>query len=95
MEMVWYNLIGDIMKNYNNDIFKNSDFWKFLVENIKVIINDMDNFNDTGQLYEKKINSINQTLLSFVLMMKFIAFEEEIVDPKKSLNLLKKCLAMM
>lgn len=80
------------MKNDNNYNLKNSDFWKILVEKAKSILNDMDNFNYTEQLYEEKIKSIDQQLLSFVWAMKFIAYEEEIVDSEKKADYIVELL---
>ena len=80
------------MKNGNSHDFKNSDFWRILVEKVNAILNDMENFNYTAQLYEEKIKNIDQQLLSFVWAMKFIAFEEEIVDSRKKSDFIVKLL---
>ena len=71
------------MKNNSIGTMLPSEFWKYIVNKCKELLYDMDSFEYSGKNYEKKISQIDQQFLSFIWTMKFVAYEEEIVDSKK------------
>lgn len=71
------------MKNSSVGTMLPSEFWKYIVGKCRTLLDDMDNFVYSADNYEKKISQLDQQFLSFVWAMKFVAYEEEIVDSKK------------
>ena len=82
------------MKNTNIGTMLPSEFWKYIVEKCKALLDEMDNFVYSQDNYEKKILQINQQFLSFIWAMKFVAYEEEIVDSKKRSDAIEDVLGI-
>ena len=82
------------MKDAYEYTMTQSDFWKYIVDNSKVLLKDMDTFQYSEDNFIKKISSIDQQFLSFIWAMKFIAYEEEIVDSNKKSDHIEEVLGI-
>lgn len=82
------------MKNDYEYTMSQSDFWEYIVKKSKIVLNDMDNFEYSEDKFIEKIKSVDQQFLSFVWGMKFVAYEEEIVDSKKKSEAIEETLGI-
>ena len=82
------------MKNSYEYTMLQSDFWNYLVSKSKALLDDMDNFQYSEEKFIEKIRSVDEQFLSFVWGMKFVAYEEEIVDTKKKDDAIEETLGI-
>ncbi len=82
------------MKNsYDYTMFQ-SDFWEYLVNKSKALLDDMDNFQYSDEKFIEKMEHVDEQFLSFIWGMKFVAYEEEIVDEKKKSDAIEETLGI-
>lgn len=82
------------MKNSYEYTMLQSNFWNYLVSKSKALLDDMDNFQYSEEKFIEKIRSVDEQFLSFVWGMKFVAYEEEIVDTKKKDDAIEETLGI-
>ena len=82
------------MKNSYNYTMLQSDFWEYLVNKSRVLLDDMDNFQYSEEKFVEKIKRVDEQFLSFIWGMKFVAYEEEIVDEKKKSDTIEETLGI-
>ena len=82
------------MKNSYDYTMLQSDFWDYLVNKSKVLLDDMDNFQYSEEKFIEKIRNVDQQFLSFVWGMKFVAYEEEIIDENKKSDAIEETLGL-
>ena len=82
------------MKNSYDYTMLQSDFWNYLVNKSKVLLDDMDSFQYSEEKFIEKIRNVDQQFLSFVWGMKFVAYEEEIIDENKKNDAIEETLGL-
>ena len=80
------------MKNAYEYTMKQSEFWNYLVNKARILLDDMDNFQYSTENFLEKIRNVDEQFLSLVWGMKFVAYEEEIIDENKKDDAIEETL---
>ncbi len=83
-----------MMKNNGNEDILPSEFWKYIINKSKALLYDMNFFEYNLKKFQEKFLQTDQQFLSFIWAMKFIAYEEEIVDSNKKSEDIEKVLGI-
>lgn len=81
------------MKSIDENTTSVSTFWKIIIQETKRAIQKMDELEYTEETYKEEIEQMHLPFLALIGMMRFVAYEEDLVDGKKKSPLIEEVLS--